>query len=84
MKRIPYVIDAIYGMFPLLKNADMLMSTIVKQRRIRVDMSRCSHLVSSTPEKVNGIPALSKKACTKNMNITRILKSFLNSNQLKN
>ena len=56
----------IYGMFPLLKNADMLMSTIVKQRRIRVDMSRCSHLVSSTPEKVNGIPALSKKACKKN------------------
>ena len=32
----------------------------------RVDISRCSHLVSSTPEKVNGIPALSKKACKKN------------------
>ena len=32
----------IYGMFPLLKNADMLMSTIVKQRRMRVDVKMLS------------------------------------------
>ena len=74
--------------FPL-ETRDILMSTVVKERKIRVDMSRCSHLVSSTPEKVNGIPALSKKACKKNeyyknFNIfSNLLISFL-SNQLKN